>query len=92
MEHMFSHQLFAHVPMLGLLGINVPIGDPAMPLLRSDARLDPEAARLLRLNELRQLKDTPWGFEPSAISRAAPRSLAAVIVGAAVGHFLAGRW
>jgi hypothetical protein len=61
MEHMFSHQLFAHVPMLGWLGINVPIGDPAMPLLRPDARLDPEAARLLRLNELRQLKDTPWG-------------------------------
>ena len=91
-EHMFSHQLFAHVPMLGLLGINVPIGDPAMPLLRPDARLDPEAARLLRLNELRQLKDTPWGFQPSPISRAAPRYLAAAIVAGTIGYLLARRW
>jgi hypothetical protein len=89
---MFSHQLFAHVPVLGLLSINVPIGDPAMPLLRPDARLDPEAARLLRLHELRQLKDTPWGFQPSAISRAAPRYLAAATVAGTVGYLLARRW
>jgi len=74
-----------------LVGINVPIGDPAMPLLHPDARLDPEAARLLRLDELRQLDDTPWGFEPSAISRAAPLCLVAGIVGATVGYRLTKR-
>ena len=92
LEHMFSHQLFAHVPVLGLLGINFPIGDPAMPLLRPDAQLDPVAARMLRLNELRQLTDTPWGFQPSAISRAVPRYLAAATVAGTVGYLLARRW
>jgi hypothetical protein len=88
-EHIFSHQVFAHVPVLGLLGINIPIGDPAMPRLRPDARLDGEAARLLRHGELRQLKDTPWGFHPPALSRRAPRYLAAGIIGATVGFLLA---
>jgi hypothetical protein len=89
MEHIFSHQMFAHLPILGLFGIEVRIGDPALPLLKPDAKLDPVAARLLRLDELRQLKDTPWGFQPSAMTRTLPRVLAAGLVGALAGYFLA---
>jgi len=88
MEHMFSHQMFAHLPILGLLGIEMLIGDPALPLLKPDATLDPEAARLLRHTELRQLKDTPWGFKPSTVTRMLPRALAAGVVGALAGWFL----
>jgi len=88
MEHMFSHQMFAHLPILGLLGVEVRIGDPALPLLRRDADLDPEAARLLRFDEIKDLADTPWGFQPSAASMLVPRYLAAGIVGAMVGWFL----
>jgi hypothetical protein len=88
MEHMFSHQMFAHLPILGLFGIELLIGDPALPLLKPDAQLDPEAARLLRNDELRQLKDTPWGFQPSPVTRMLPRVLAAGVIGAMVGYFL----
>lgn len=89
MEHMFSHQMFAHLPVLGLFGIEVRIGDPALPLLRPDVKLDPRAARLLRLDELRQLQDTPWGFQPSPTMRMVPRVLAAGVLGGLVGYFLA---
>jgi len=89
MEHMFSNQMFAHVPALGLFGIEALIGDPALPFLRPDATLDPEAARLLRFNELRQLADTPWGFHPPAATRLIPRYLAAGIIGGTIGYLLA---
>jgi hypothetical protein len=63
-EHMFSHQMFAHLPVLGLVGLEARIGDPALPLLRPDAPLTPEQSRLIRFSEIRHLADTPWGFEP----------------------------
>jgi hypothetical protein len=87
-EHMFSHQLFAHLPILGLLGIEVRIGDPALPLLDPDATLDAEHARILRFDELRRLADTPWGFEPGLTARQSARFVAAGIVGALAAYWL----
>jgi hypothetical protein len=86
-EHMFSHQLFAHLPVLGLVGLEARIGDPALPLLRPDAQLTPEQARLIRFEEIRHLADTPWGFEPPLIMR---RGLGVLAAGA-VGMFAAYR-
>jgi hypothetical protein len=85
---MFSHQLFAHLPILGLLGIEVRIGDPALPLLDPDATLDAEHARILRFDELRRLADTPWGFEPGLTARQSARFVAAGIVGALAAYWL----
>ncbi|MFN8635805.1 MAG: hypothetical protein U0893_18305 [Chloroflexota bacterium] len=89
MEHMFSHQMFAHLPLLGLLGLEARIGDPAMPLLRRDVHLDPEQARLARLDEIRGLADTPWGFQPPHLGWSKPRYVAAGAGAALVGYWLA---
>jgi hypothetical protein len=86
-EHMFSHQMFAHLPILGLVGLEARIGDPALPLLRPDAQLTTDQARLIRFEEIRHLADTPWGFEPPLTIR---RSLG-VLAASAVGMFAAYR-
>jgi hypothetical protein len=87
-EHMFSHQLFAHLPILGLIGIEVRIGDPALPLLDPNAQLTPEQARLLRFDEIRDLADTPWGFEPPLTVRRSLGYLAAGLSGAMAAYLL----
>jgi hypothetical protein len=89
LEHMFSHQMFAHLPILGLLGIEVRIGDPALPLLRPDAELTPEQARLLRFEEIRHLADTPWGFEPTLAGWRGMGVLAAGTLGVTTAYLLA---
>ncbi len=81
--------MFAHLPILGLFGIEVRVGGLALPLLKPDAKLDPEAARLLGLDELRQVNDTSWGFQPSALTRMLPRVLAAGLVGVLARYLLA---
>jgi hypothetical protein len=80
-EHMFSHQMFAHLPILGLLGIEVRIGDPSIPLLDPGADLDGEQTRLVRCDELCDLADTPWGFTPRLAVWRLPRYLAAGLLG-----------
>ena len=55
-------RLFADSPTAGLIGIGMRVGDPALMLLRSDARFDPETERLIRADVLRALPDptTEW--------------------------------
>ena len=50
-------RLFADSPLLHRLGVPARVGDPALPLLRHDAQLDPRAERLLRHEALRSLPD-----------------------------------
>jgi hypothetical protein len=55
-------RLFADSPTARWLGFGVRIGDPALPLLRPEVRLDRRAERLLRAWSLRTLPDpiTSW--------------------------------
>ena len=45
-----------------MLGFGMRVGDPALPLLKTDAQLDPETERLVRVPILRVLPDrtTDW--------------------------------
>jgi hypothetical protein len=52
-----DRRLFADSPALKLLGLDVGIADPALPLLRQDVRLAPAVAARLRLAALRTLPD-----------------------------------
>jgi hypothetical protein len=87
-EHMFSHQLFAHLPILGLIGLDVRIGDPALPLLDPNTTFDSEHARLLQFDQLRRLADTPWGFRPGLTGWQCARLMIGGVVVAAVARWL----
>lgn len=52
-----GRRLFGDSPTGMALGIGLRVGDPALPLLRPDARLEPRAARLLRVGTLRLQPD-----------------------------------
>ncbi len=57
-ERVFNkRRLFADSPTSRLLGFGLRVGDPALPLLRPDAKLDPRTERLLRADTLKQLPD-----------------------------------
>jgi hypothetical protein len=55
-------RMFADSPTARWLGLGVRVGDPALPLLRSEIRLDRRTERLLRAPLLRTLPDpiTSW--------------------------------
>ncbi len=57
-----GRRLFADSPTARAIGFGMRVGDPALPLLKSDARLDPQAERKLRAAILRKLPDatTSW--------------------------------
>lgn len=50
-------RMFADSPLLRLVGIDFRSGEPAMPLLRRDATLSPEAEQQMRAHVLRNLPD-----------------------------------
>lgn len=52
-----KRRMFADSPTAQSLGFGVRVGDPALALLKPDARLDPKAERLLRADFLRRLPD-----------------------------------
>jgi len=81
-----GRRLFADSPLLGPLGIRVRIGDPALPLLRPDAQLDPRARDLLQFDEIKNLPDAQADARsPNARDWLFQRGLPALAVGAAVG-------
>ena len=57
-----KRRMFADSPTGRLLGVDLRVGDPALPLLRPDARLDRKAEGLLRADMIRRLPDalTKW--------------------------------
>ncbi|MBW0001428.1 MAG: hypothetical protein JO015_20225 [Verrucomicrobia bacterium] len=62
-ERVFNkRRIFADSPSARLLGFGVRVGDPALPLLRPDAVLDPKAEFLLRATNLRKLPDPTTGW------------------------------
>jgi hypothetical protein len=52
-----KRRLFADSPTAGLIGFGMRVGDPALMLLRSDAKFDSETERLIRADVLRALPD-----------------------------------
>lgn len=78
-----GRRLFADAPVLRRLGIGLRVGDPALPLLRPEARLDQRVEVRLRADAARALPDPLASPDaPNARLRAA-RALR--IVGAATG-------
>jgi hypothetical protein len=56
-----QRRLFADSPILRKLEIGMRIGDPALPLLRADAPLDPRARSLLQFETIKTLPDALAG-------------------------------
>ena len=57
-ERVFGgRRLFGDSPTGQALGVGLRVGDPALPLLRPDAELDPRARRLLRVSVVSQQPD-----------------------------------
>jgi hypothetical protein len=52
-----KRRLFADSPTAAAVGFGMRVGDPALPLLKPEARLAPDAERLLRADLLRGLPD-----------------------------------
>ena len=83
-----GRRLFGDSPTGMALGIGLRIGDPALPLLRTDAVLEPRAAYLLRADTVRKQP------EPLA-AHDAPNAhlwLGRIIVWSVVGAALTGLW
>ncbi len=57
-----KRRIFADSPTARAIGFGMRVGDPALALLKPEARLDPEAERLMRADILRALPDPtmPW--------------------------------
>ena len=84
-----GRRMFADSPLLQTLGFGARIGDPALPLLRPDARLDPRAERLLRGASLRRLPDALSSSEAPNARFQARRLAVAALVGGGAGLALA---
>jgi hypothetical protein len=52
-----KRRLFADSPTARLIGLGLRVGDPALPLIRSDAQLSSRAKQLLRLDVIKVLPD-----------------------------------
>ena len=80
-----GRRLFADSPLLRTFGIGVRVGDPALPLLRRDARLDGRAERLLHVDALRGQEDALAGADALNARLWVARGVTAAIGGAAIG-------
>jgi hypothetical protein len=84
-----GRRLFADSPLLRLFGLGARIGDPAMPLLRAEARIDERARRLLQVEVLQRLPDPRAdAHSPNArvwIVRSIPLVIAAWLLGRRLG-------
>jgi hypothetical protein len=79
-------RLFADSPLLLTLGIGARIGDPALPLLKADAQLDPLARQRLQFDVIKNLPDAlADAASPNARNWLLQRALPALALGATVG-------
>jgi hypothetical protein len=58
-----GRRLFADSPLLRWVGVGVRIGDPALPLLKPDAELDPLARERLQFDKITNLPDAAADVE-----------------------------
>ena len=58
-----KRRLFADSPTASLIGFGMRVGDPALMLLRSDAKFDPETEGLIRADVLRALPDPKADYD-----------------------------
>jgi hypothetical protein len=81
-----GRRMFADSPLLRTLEVGVRIGDPALPLLKPDAPLDPEAKQKLQFEVIQKLPDALADADsPNARNWLLQRGLPALVLGAAVG-------
>lgn len=85
-------RLFADSPLLRAFGIGARIGDPALPLLRTDARLDERTATLLHADAVQRLPDALAGPQSPNARVWGVRLGAAAVVGGITGLLLAARY
>jgi len=85
-----GRRLFADSPLLRRLGLAGRVGDPALPLLRPDARLDPRAELLLRAEAARALPDAQADHAAPNVRLRLARALGAAAVGLIGGWILLG--
>ena len=89
-----GRRLFGDSPTGLALGIGLRVGDPALPLLRSDARLEPRAARLLRVSTVRAQPDPVASHDaPNArlwLGRLVVWSVVVLVLGG-LSHLVRGR-
>ena len=76
-----GRRMFADSPLLQWLGIAARIGDPALPLLRADARLDAFARRALQFERIVNLPDAQASAEMSMAWRWLHRLAPIVVTG-----------
>jgi len=82
-----KRRMFADSPTGRLLGLGLRVGDPALPLLRPDARLYRKAERLLRADMIRGLPDAVTEWDAPNARLIARRLLFFLLSFAAVGGF-----
>jgi hypothetical protein len=82
-----ARRLFADSPLLQSIGVDARVGDPAMPLLRPEARLDPDARQKLQLDKIKNLPDPRAAAESPNVQLWAHRLLPAILFGALIGWF-----
>jgi hypothetical protein len=77
-----NRRLFADSPLLRALGIGVRVGDPAFPLLRPDAQLEPRARQLLQVDKIKDLPDADADVQSPNVQLWAHRLLPLFVIGA----------
>ena len=82
-----KRRLFADSPTANILGFGIRVGDPALPLLKPEAQVAPDAERLLRADILRRLPDPTTEWDAPNGHLWIRRVLGMVLVVAAVAGF-----
>jgi hypothetical protein len=86
-----GRRMFADSPLLRWLGIGARIGDPALPLLRTDATPDPRARQLLQFDRIKDLPDPLADADSLNAQLWLHRLIPIAILGGFVGRRLARR-
>ncbi|MBV9672206.1 MAG: hypothetical protein JO076_05195, partial [Verrucomicrobia bacterium] len=81
-----GRRLFGDSPFAQRLGLGLRVGDPALPLLRRDAKLDEKATKLLRADVVSRLPDPTEAWNaPNARLRVRRALFSLLLAGICVG-------
>jgi hypothetical protein len=81
-----GRRMFADSPLLRSFGIGARIGDPALPLLKPDAPLDPETKQKLQFDKIKELPDALADAESPNVRVWLVRLAPILLLGAVVGR------